>query len=93
MKPRSAEHLIPRPFTEMGSYLQHMRLKAGFTQREVSEKLEYSSSQHISNIEAGIQLPPKGKLPKLVKMLSLDKDRTVRLILRAKEYELRELLD
>ncbi len=45
--------------------LKEKRVAAGFSQRDVSDKLGYSTPQFISNWERGVSLPPLGKLKRL----------------------------
>lgn len=76
-------YVLPRRYTELGSYLQTMRIKAGLTQREVSLTLGYSSAQFISNFERGIAVPPLKKLKVLVKIYEMPVDTIMDMILDA----------
>ncbi len=77
----SRQYALPRRYTNLGNYLQEMRLKADLTQREVSVALGYSSAQFISNFERGIAVPPLKKLKVLVRMYNLQVETVMNLIL------------
>lgn len=51
-----------------------LRLKAELSQREVSEKLGYSTPQFVSNWERGISFPPLEALPELARLYNVDKE-------------------
>ena len=45
---------------EFGVFLREKRVKAGLTQKDMSEMCGYDSAQYISNIERGLcPIPPK----------------------------------
>lgn len=48
-----------------GNFLQQKRKEAGLSQRDVSDKLGYSTPQFISNWERGVSNPPVNALKKL----------------------------
>ena len=52
--------------SHFSQYLKQGRIQAGLSQKDVSEKLGYTSSQFISNWERGLSNPP----PKAVKKLA-----------------------
>lgn len=54
-----------RNFTELGELLRRSRERAELTQRQVSNELEYSSAQFISNFERGVTAPPLKRLVRL----------------------------
>lgn len=47
-------------------------MKAGLSQRDVSDTLGYSTPQFISNNERGISAPPLRDIPKLAKLYNTD---------------------
>jgi transcriptional regulator with XRE-family HTH domain len=49
----------------VGSFLKSRRQRAGLTQQDVAQHLEYTSPQFISNWERGVSLPPLDVLPRL----------------------------
>jgi transcriptional regulator with XRE-family HTH domain len=65
------KYRLVRHHEEFGQFMQSARLKAGLSQRELSNYLGYSSAQFISNFERGIALPPLTKLAKMAKKLKL----------------------
>jgi transcriptional regulator with XRE-family HTH domain len=46
----------------LATYLKLSRVKNGLTQKEVADKLNYTTSQFISNWERGVTYPPASKL-------------------------------
>lgn len=60
-----------RDFTELGDLLKCSREKAGLTQRQVSNELEYSSAQFISNFERGITAPPLKRLNQIIELFGV----------------------
>jgi len=76
-------YLIPRNYKKLGEYLYQKRMEANLTQREVSEALDYSSAQFISNFERGIAAPPLKKLKKLCAIYHFQPAEIVDLLLEA----------
>lgn len=58
--------------TTIGSFLKSARLKAGLTQREVAQKLGYSSAVSYQLMERDVQPIPHYKLMALADILSVD---------------------
>jgi len=56
---------------EIGKYLYEKRIKAGLSQKDVSDKLGYSSPQFISNYERGLCSPPLKKLKKIAELYKI----------------------
>lgn len=79
-------------YWELAEYLTWSRKKTGLTQKEVSQRLGYSTAQFISNFERGQAIPPLSKLPKLIKILGLDPVTYVDLYIRGLRHELRAKL-
>jgi transcriptional regulator with XRE-family HTH domain len=90
---KPSEYILPRPYVQVGEYLQKNRLRAGLTQRSVSDKLGYSSPQFISNFERGIALPPLPKLKVLIDLYKIDQRTLIKLILETERAELCRVLD
>ena len=67
---------------------KQFREKAGLTQREVSDALNYSTPQFISNVERGRCRFPIQKLPKIKKLYRLSTEQMVNLILHEEKQEL-----
>lgn len=59
---------------EYGEYLQNLRVGAGLSQGDVSEKLGYSTPQFISNWERGVSKPPVTALKQLAKLYNKTPD-------------------
>ena len=68
-------------WAEFGEYLKEKRLKADYSQREVSEKLGYSSPQFISNIERGLCAPPMPSLKILISLYKIPVKEVTKIIL------------
>lgn len=49
----------------LAEFLKNKRLNAGLSQRDVADKLGYSTPQFISNWERGVSHPPISALKKL----------------------------
>ena len=86
------EYRIPRPYTKLGEYLQSGREKAGLTQKEVAEELEYSTAQFISNFERGIAAPPLRKLKRIIEMYSISPQKVMNMILEHEKERTAEIL-
>lgn len=67
------KYKLQRDYTKLGEYLAKGRESKNITQKTVSEVLNYSSAQFVSNFERGISAPPIKKLKVLMKMYGLDK--------------------
>jgi transcriptional regulator with XRE-family HTH domain len=70
--PTLRKYAIERNYRPVGDYLRQARLKAGLTQKQVADALEYSSAQFISNFEAGIAVPPLRKLVVLEQVYNMN---------------------
>lgn len=75
-------------FKTLGNMLKDSREKNGFSQKEISSRLGYSSPQFISNIERGLCAPPLSKLKQLIEVYKLNPDKVVRLILKEEKRKL-----
>lgn len=92
MRAPQRHYAIPRPYTKVGQYLQEMRHAAGLTQRQVSDALEYSSAQFISNFERGIAVPPLKKLRKLQRLYRLDVKELIAVTLEVERERMQSIL-
>lgn len=79
-------------FKTLGTLLKDSREKNGYSQKEISSRLGYSSPQFISNIERGLCAPPLPKLKQLIEVYKLNPDKVVRLILREEKRKLESAL-
>ena len=89
---KKTNYAIPRPYTKFGEYLQKGREKAGLTQKQVADDLDYSTAQFISNFERGIAIPPLRKLKAILEMYSLSSETAISLILELEKKRLAEIL-
>jgi transcriptional regulator with XRE-family HTH domain len=79
-------------YEELGTFLKESRKAVGLTQKEVSTKLGYSTSQFISNFERGACLPPNKKLPALTRIYKVDRQEIKDRIMALRELELDKAL-
>lgn len=63
-------------------YLKESRMAAGLSQRDVSEKLGYTTSQFVSNWERGMSTPPNKAVKKLVELYKVPMDEFLDLLLQ-----------
>lgn len=56
----------------LAKFLKEKRVNSGLSQKDVAEKLGYSTSQFISNWERGISHPPLATLRKLSDMYHIN---------------------
>ena len=57
---------------QLAELLKQKRIRAGLSQRDVSDALGYSTPQFISNWERGISTPPMDAIPKLAEIYLSD---------------------
>jgi len=67
----------------LGSYLKKKRSTAGFSQRDVANKLGYTSSQFVSNWERGLAAPPIPTLKKLGSMYRISEKELYEVVLKS----------
>lgn len=58
----------------LGKFLKERREKAGLSQKDVADKLGYSTPQFVSNWERGVSTPPLKTLKKIGDMYSVSAD-------------------
>jgi transcriptional regulator with XRE-family HTH domain len=68
--------------SRFSEYLKQSRINAGLSQRDVSDKLGYTSAQFISNWERGISTPPPKTAKKLAAMYDLNLEEFLDLLLK-----------
>lgn len=81
---KKKRYALTRNFFEFGEYLKEKRISADFTQKEVADRIGYSSAQYISNFERGIALPPLNKLKIMVKLYRMPKAEVIQMVIEAK---------
>jgi transcriptional regulator with XRE-family HTH domain len=73
----------------VGRFLRTKRLAVGLTQWDVARALAYTTAQFVSNWERGVSLPPVTVLAKLAKILRLDPNELVDVLITYQEKSLR----
>jgi transcriptional regulator with XRE-family HTH domain len=73
----------------LSEFLKENRIKAGFTQAEVAQKLGYTTPQFISNWERGQSSPPIKILKRLAKLYSVGAQELYDVILEISIEELK----
>ena len=76
----------------LAKFLKAKRIKAGLSQKEVSDKLGYSSAQFISNWERGLSSPPMDTLKQLTDTLNVKPKELIEVILQETKLKLEENL-
>ncbi len=79
-------------FKNIGRFLRQRRIELGLTQRQVSDKLGYGSSQFISDMERGLCTLPLKKLGEVVKLYKLPPNELMEIMLKEQEAILRDAL-
>lgn len=69
--------------------LKELREKAGLTQKEVSDKLGYTSCQFVSNWERGLAWPPVETYPEIARLYRVPMKVMVKLHLDRTEAKVR----
>lgn len=62
-------------------FLRDARIQAGLSQKDVSDKLGYSSAQFVSNWERGLATPPGRTLRKLSQIYKIKADELYSILL------------
>lgn len=57
---------------KFGAIVKKARVKAGLTQKNVSEKLNYATPQFVSNWERGLSVVASNDIKKLAQILNID---------------------
>lgn len=77
---------------KLGKFLRNERLKAGFTQGEIADKLGYSSPQFISNIERGLSVIPLKTLAVLVSEYRIGHETMIKTLMDSQRQILKKYL-
>lgn len=67
---------------QYGEFWRRARLRRGYSQKKLSLILGFSTAQFVSNVERGNSRYPLTLMSKLIRVLDLDPDAVVGLILR-----------
>jgi transcriptional regulator with XRE-family HTH domain len=76
----------------LAEYLKRSREEFGFTQKEVSDTLGYTSPQFVSNWERGVSSPPLNCLPKIVELYELNPKEIIEVMMKEQEALLKSTL-
>lgn len=76
--------------SKLAVFLKENRMKAGFTQADVAEKLGYSTAQFISNWERGVSSPPVKILKQLARFYSVNSQELYDVVLESSIEDLKE---
>lgn len=79
-------------FKILSDYLYEKRLAKGITQGDLAIALGYASPQFVSNWERGLAKPPLETLKKMIKILDLDVDQLLTILMKMEEERLRDCL-
>ena len=77
--------------SDYAKFFRKARRGKDITQTELARLLDFRSGQLISNIERGISFYPLNRLPQVVKILDLEIEPVLSLILRIEEKNLRRI--
>jgi transcriptional regulator with XRE-family HTH domain len=78
-------------YSEIGELFKKRRREMGLTQKDLADACGFGSCQFVSNWERNLCYPPQECLPVLCKMLEIERDQVITLLLKAREQELREV--
>lgn len=67
----------------LAKFLKEKRLAVGLSQRDVADKLGYSTPQFISNWERGVSIPPISVLKKLGEFYKVSSEELFNIILKS----------
>lgn len=74
----------------LAEFLKQKRIAAGLSQRDVADKLGYSTPQFISNWERGVSRPPINALKKLGELYKISSDTLFEVTLDSTVQEITE---
>lgn len=75
-----------------GRFWQRARKAKGWTQVELAERLGLMTAQFVSNVERGIARYPLIYMPKLIRLLKVEPQEVMDLILREEARRIRQEL-
>jgi len=68
---------------KLAHFLKQKRVILGLSQKDVAEKMGYSTSQFISNWERGVSQPPLHAIRKLANFYKINADEMFNVLLKA----------
>lgn len=68
---------------KLAEFLKQKRVITGLSQKDVAEKLGYSTSQFISNWERGVSQPPLHTLRKISSIYKINADEMFNVLLKS----------
>ena len=66
----------------LATFLKDSRVGAGLSQKDVANRLKYSSAQFVSNWERGVSSPPLRAVRKLASLYKVSEDQLYKVMLR-----------
>ena len=78
---------------QLSKFLKNQRVKASFSQADLSKQLGYTSPQIVSNWERGICAPPLNILYDLVTLLKIDKKQITELLIEESRRYINSFLE
>lgn len=85
---RYIESTMKKTNVRLPELLKTSRNNAGLSQKAISEKLGYTSSQFISNWERGVSSPPMDKLVEICSILSIPQEKMIETVMYETELNL-----
>ena len=76
----------------LGEYLYERRLAKEITQGDLATALGYASPQFVSNWERGLAKPPLETLKRMIKILDIDVEELLTILMKMEEKRLRDCL-
>lgn len=83
---------IKQTQNSIGGYLLEARKRKGWSQLTLSKKLGYTTPQFVSNWENGRSSPPLKALAQCVRILDLEDEKIIEILLDETERALRQQL-
>ena len=89
---KKRHYAIPRNYVKLGAFLQENRVRANLSQKEVADRLGYSSAQFISNFERGIASPPLRHLKVMIELYNMSVEKVMGIVMEEEARIMKEIL-
>ena len=89
---KKRHYAIPRNYVKLGAFLQEHRVRANLSQKEVADRLGYSSAQFISNFERGIASPPLRHLKVMIELYNMSVEKVMGIVMEEEARIMKEIL-
>lgn len=76
--------------SEIGTLIREYRLKAGFTQKDLAEKLGYTQPVFVSLIEKGASKVPLQTLGELITLLNIPEKKITKILIDSYSQKVKE---